>query len=324
MVALIDEVSNMAKIIRYSERKVTLGNALCLDAGNLPLDVDWLTVRDKIALMQCRCTLNRAVGLHSLHITLGFHPSEEHLSNSLMSQIAHQYMQLIGFGQQPYLIYRHFDTNHPHLHVVSTPIRSDGTRIVMHRIGKDRSLPAQKLIEERFHLRRSSPGQPSLRPALSLHANRSLKDFIETATKSVMERKKPTDLMQWRQFLRAYGIGVFERKKRNSPDSLSGICYGLMDQDGRSTSVVIAASRLCNQPTMRKLISLFEENRQKALSKQQDPVLLPDHSVNPSEEMGPLPNKRRSPVESLTFSSKVNHKRGYRDGIKRGKKIGGL
>src|SRR5690606_19816531 len=143
---------------------------------------------------------------------------------------------------------------------------------------------------ERFNLRRSTPGQPSLRPALSLHANRSLKDFIETATKRVMERKKPTDLMQWRQFLRAYGIGVFERKKRNSPDSLSGICYGLMDQDGRSTSVVIAASRLCNQPTMRKLIPLFEENRQKARSKQQDPVLLPDHSVNPSEEMGPLPN----------------------------------
>src|SRR5690606_25344372 len=117
-------------------------------------------------------------------------------------------------------------------------------------------------------------------------------------------------------FLRAYGIGVFERKKQNSPDSLSGICYGLMDQDGRSTSVVIAASRLCNQPTMRKLIPFFEKNRQEARSKHQDPVLLPDHSVNPSEEMGPLPNKRRSPVESLTFSSKVNHKRGYRNGIK--------
>jgi hypothetical protein len=34
-------------------------------------------------------------------------------------------MERIGFGRQPYLVYRHFDADHPHIHIVTNTIRAD-------------------------------------------------------------------------------------------------------------------------------------------------------------------------------------------------------
>lgn len=61
-------------------------------------------------------------------------------------------MDKIGFGDQPYLIYQHHDAGHPHIHITSINVQDNGKRIDMHNIGKDKSEPARKEIEEAFNL----------------------------------------------------------------------------------------------------------------------------------------------------------------------------
>jgi hypothetical protein len=61
-------------------------------------------------------------------------------------------MEKIGFGDQPYLVYQHHDAGHPHVHVVTTNIRNDGTRIKLHNIGRNQSEKARKEIEKEFKL----------------------------------------------------------------------------------------------------------------------------------------------------------------------------
>jgi len=58
----------------------------------------------------------------------------------------------LGFGDQPYLIYQHHDAGHPHIHVVTTNIQSDGKRIDLHHLGIRKSEPARKEIEKMFGL----------------------------------------------------------------------------------------------------------------------------------------------------------------------------
>jgi uncharacterized protein YijF (DUF1287 family) len=53
-------------------------------------------------------------------------------------------MEKIGFGEQPYLIYKHEDAGHPHIHIVSTTIKADGSRINTHNIGRNQSEKQEK------------------------------------------------------------------------------------------------------------------------------------------------------------------------------------
>lgn len=46
-----------------------------------------------------------------------------------MIEIAKEYMAKMGYGNTQYLIVRHHDTDHPHLHLILNRIDSDGNRI---------------------------------------------------------------------------------------------------------------------------------------------------------------------------------------------------
>src|SRR5690242_6088470 len=61
-------------------------------------------------------------------------------------------MDKIGFGNQPYLVYQHYDAAHPHIHIVTTNIQRDGKRIILYNIGRNQSEKARKEIEKDFGL----------------------------------------------------------------------------------------------------------------------------------------------------------------------------
>ena len=50
------------------------------------------------------------------------------------------------------IAYQHFDVAHPHIHVVTTNIRRDGSRISLYNTGKNQSETARKEIEKEFGL----------------------------------------------------------------------------------------------------------------------------------------------------------------------------
>ena len=98
--------------------------------------------------------MNENVTRNSVHISLNFDPSEQ-ISKERLQEIADNYMHQIGFGEQPYLIYQHFDAGHPHIHIVSVKVRADGSRIDMQNIGRNQSEKARKEIEQTFGLKRA-------------------------------------------------------------------------------------------------------------------------------------------------------------------------
>src|SRR5207244_2186639 len=67
-------------------------------------------------------------------------------------KIATRYMEEIGFGSQPYLVYQHYDAGHKHIHIVTTNIKRDGSRIDMNNIGRNQSEQARKKIELEYKL----------------------------------------------------------------------------------------------------------------------------------------------------------------------------
>src|SRR4051794_24661415 len=150
MVAKIKTPASIVRALNYNEQKVHRGVAECIYAGNFLREANELNFYQKMERFDKLISLNRAK-TNSLHISLNFDPSDKQNKDKLV-EITSLYMERIGFSNQPYLVYQHHDAGHPHLHVVTTTIQADGTRIDTFNIGRSQSERARKEIEMAFNL----------------------------------------------------------------------------------------------------------------------------------------------------------------------------
>ena len=151
MVARINTGKSISKALNYNEQKVANGKAECITASGFIKDINTLNFYDKLRHFERLISLNERATINTLHVSLNFDSSDK-INTEKLQAIAREYMERIGFGNQPYVVYRHDDASHPHIHIVTTNIQSDGSRISLHNIGKNQSEKARKEIEIEFGL----------------------------------------------------------------------------------------------------------------------------------------------------------------------------
>ncbi|RZK40735.1 MAG: hypothetical protein EOO90_14010 [Pedobacter sp.] len=151
MVARILTGKSIRGLINYNESKVTLGTAIPILASRFGLDIEELELRHKVARFEHLTKLNSRVKTNAVHIMLNFDPTEI-LSVEKLQTIAVEYMAGIGFGEQPFLVYKHEDANHPHIHIVTTNVKADSSRIDLHNIGRVLSEQTRKELELKYNL----------------------------------------------------------------------------------------------------------------------------------------------------------------------------
>src|SRR4051812_42603238 len=130
MVAVIKTGVSIRRAFHYNENKVNDEVATCIMAGNYPMDLEQMQEGHRINMLLKTAALRPSVEHNSVHISLNFSP-DERLDDGFLKKITQEYMDAIGFGNQPFLVYRHFDAGHPHVHIVTTKIRPDGEAIDM-------------------------------------------------------------------------------------------------------------------------------------------------------------------------------------------------
>lgn len=140
---------NLGRSVDYNEVKLTQGKAECILAVGFIKDAASLSQEDKLARFNHRTSLHERSACNAVHISLNF-SKEDVISNEKMRMMAQYYMSAIGFDRQPYVVYRHYDTNHPHAHVVSTNITAKGKRIQLQEIVQHQSRKVAAEIEEKF------------------------------------------------------------------------------------------------------------------------------------------------------------------------------
>lgn len=78
------------------------------------------------AQAKARPTIQKFVG----HISLSFSPDDqEKLDDEKIAEIAKEYMRRMGIVNTQYVIFRHFDQPHPHIHIVYNRVDNDGNGI---------------------------------------------------------------------------------------------------------------------------------------------------------------------------------------------------
>jgi hypothetical protein len=129
MVARIKSGQSIKGAINYNEHKIDEGKAVLLMAEEYPKEAQELHLKDNLLRLQKLPDMNPRVTTNCVHISLNFNVSEK-LTNNKLRFVSGDYMNRIGFGMKPYLVYRHDDPAHQHVHVVTTNIQKDGKRIL--------------------------------------------------------------------------------------------------------------------------------------------------------------------------------------------------
>ena len=268
MVAVIKTGSSIRRIFLYNENKIELGVARCLSAINYPMDAHQMSSSMRLNRLLQQAALNSKVMRNSVHISLNFDPTEKDLSDDRLIEIAKRYMEGIGFSDQPFLIYRHFDAAHPHIHLVSIKVRSDGSRIDMHNMGRNQSEKIRSLIEEEFNLVKADQSMLKLShipKGIDLvkvqYGRTETRAAIQHVLEEVLNSYNFRSLHQLNAILRQFNVLADRGSERSRIYTNKGLLYGLMDEHGNKVGVPIKASDLYSRPTLKNLQDRFEQNQ---------------------------------------------------------------
>jgi hypothetical protein len=267
MVAVIHQSTSLRNILNYNEQKVKAGLACCLEAGFYPVDAADLNFRQKLRRLEMLTELNQRTKYNSVHISLNFDPSEK-LSDELLKQIAEVYLDKLGFGGQPYLLYGHEDAGHPHLHIATTNIKPDGKAIHLHNLGKRKSEPARKEIEilyslvkaEESKLQRAYKLKP-VNAARVLYGKSETKRAIGNVLQTVLPLYKYASLAELNAVLRQYNIVADRGEASSRIFKHRGLVYRVLDEQGNKVGVPIKASLFFRDTTLKFLEGKFEANK---------------------------------------------------------------
>jgi hypothetical protein len=267
MVTVIKVSHSMHRIFNYNENKVKEGVTDCIGAENFPLNAEQMSLKIKLNYLLKRMELNENVKRNSVHISLNFDPSEKDLSKEKLLEIAGVYMQKIGFGEQPYLIYQHHDAGHPHLHLVTTNIQANGKRIDLHHLGIRKSEPARKEIEKMFglvvadaHARREAFRLKPIDVKKVLYGRTETKRAITNVLDVVLSKYHYTSLPELNVVLKQYNILADRGSEPSRIFQGGGLVYRILDEEGKPVGVPIKASDFYNKPTLKFLEEKYIPN----------------------------------------------------------------
>lgn len=269
MVAKIVIGKSIRGILHYNENKVAEGEAKLILASGFAGEIEQMTFDHKLQRFQHLTELKPSVKTNALHISLNFDSSEQ-ISSAKMQMIAIAYMEQIGFSDQPYIVYRHNDAGHQHLHIATTSIQRTGESIDLHNIGRLLSEPARKAIETEFELvKAESKGfkqESGIRPAdldQIKYGRQSTKRQISNVLAGVVNNYMFTSVAELNAVLTQFNVMADRGQEGSDMFRKKGLIYSMLDKNGNKVGVPIKASAFYAKPTLNNLEQKFQKNKEK-------------------------------------------------------------
>lgn len=264
MVAKIVEGKSIRGILHYNEDKVEKREAKVLMASGFATDIERLNFHQRLYRFDTLHQLSPRIKCNAMHITLNFHPDDK-LDMGRMQQITSEYMEKIGFGEQPFIAYQHLDAAHPHIHIATTRIQRDGKPIFTNKIGWRLSEPARKELEEKFGLVKAQGRELKNEPYLKMaeYGAAPTKKQLGNITCAVMREYAYTSFAEYRAVLAQFSVHVDRGFEDSVMFQKKGLVYSIADSDGNPVGVPFKASAFYNGATMKNLEKRFDRNVEK-------------------------------------------------------------
>ena len=167
-----------------------------------------------------------------LHISLNPHPDDV-LTDTELQDIAKEYLGKMGYGNQPYLIFKHEDIDRHHLHIVTVNVGEDGKRINQAYLFR-RSERVRKELEQKYGLHPAERKNSRLENPLR-KVDASVGDVKKQAgniVKALNRQYRFQTMGEYRALLSLYNMTVEEARGNVRGREYNGLVYSVTDDAG--------------------------------------------------------------------------------------------
>ncbi len=178
-----------------------------------------------------------------MHISLNPHP-DDRLSDTDFTRLAHDYMQMMGFADMPYLIVKHEDIDRHHVHIVALRVGTDG-RCISDRNNFYKNKKVCRELEQKYGLKVAEREKitPDM-PIRKIDPDGDLKRQVANTVKMVGMRYKFQTLGEYNAILSLYNVKCEPADGRVNGREYHGLVYFVTDDDGKVIANPFKASRL--------------------------------------------------------------------------------
>ena len=243
MIAKISSTENLGGALGYNFKKVEKGQASILLAAELYQDREGRYTMEEVladmeALIPKKCRTKKTV----FHCSLNPHPDEK-LSDETLTQIAKEYMETLGYGKQPYIVFKHNDITREHIHIVSLRIDGKGKKI-NDKFEKRRSKQITDALERKYSLIPSSKvTDREMKEVSKIDTTKgNIKEQVAETVLSVLKHYEFCSLGELNAILSVYNLAVEEVKTEFRGKKYEGLVYVPTDDKGDKVSSPIHAS----------------------------------------------------------------------------------
>ena len=243
MIAKISATENLGGALGYNFKKVEKGEANILLAAELYQSKEGrYTMEDVLADMEALIPKNCRTKKTVFHCSLNPHPDEK-LSDERLTQIAKEYMEALGYGNQPYIVFKHNDIAREHIHIVSLRIDGEGKKI-NDKFEKRRSKQVTDTLERKYDLIPSSKvADKAVEETPKIDITRgNIKEQVASVVRTVLKHYRFCSLGELNAILSAYNLAVEEVKTEFRGKKYDGLVYVPTDDKGNKAGTPIHAS----------------------------------------------------------------------------------
>ena len=232
MVANIRTGATVGGAIRYNEEKVNCGQAEVLFWHRM---LDPFDTAGRISHERCMASFepflqaNRRTTNTVFHVSLNPSP-EDRLTDEQLSEIAREYMERMGYGEQPYIVFKHGDIAREQ------------------KYGLHPSIKGQEL-QDREGLRKVD------------YQKGDVKQQVSSTVRSCLRHYRCASFGEWRTLLEAFNVSAEERTGTIEGRDYAGMIYGALTDEGYGIGTPFKSSRIGKDVGYEALQRYYERSK---------------------------------------------------------------
>jgi hypothetical protein len=285
MIAVISSGAFLKGALQYNFNKVEQGNAAVISANNIMTPDDIAGTNMEMVMQSFLPNIENNNRTKNITFSCNLDPAFDdavRLSDADFADIAKDYMEKMGYGNQPYVVFKHQDIERTHIHIVSIRVDADGKRLDTHfeqvksnRIRKELD-QKYKLIEEpnrsnrkgnaidpnraNDYIEKKGAKIQGFAESFPLHeGDRDVVNTMRGILNYVEERYSPKDIKELNKILRLWNIQaktISVSDKKGSQKE--GAVYSIIDRAGHPVGHLLKGSLFGPKHSISGLNKRFE------------------------------------------------------------------
>lgn len=233
MVAKIGHGTSLFGAVSYNKLKVDDENGKVLFAQHIIEQADGTyQMPDILHSFEPYLSANRRTEKPVIHISLNPNPADK-VTDENFIEMAQKYMGELGFGEQPYIVFKHTDIEREHIHIVSVRVKEDGS-CISDAYEKRRSMDICRKLEQEFNLTPADKQErQNVLPLQKVdYSKGDVKRQVANAVRELAKSYRFQSFGEYRALLSLFNLTAEEVKGEHKGKPYNGLVYPVLNEKG--------------------------------------------------------------------------------------------